>query len=87
MGEAWPQRLLHWGAGATIFRGMSPLKKIRPKKATAAKLRNWRAWLLRQRAQPLGTSDDSLSLILRRLRPHARTTASAHAQATRISSP
>ena len=30
-----------------------PLKKARPKKPTAAKLRNWRAW--RQRAQPLGT--------------------------------
>ena len=40
---------------AYLRRMSPPLKKIRPKKATAAKLRNWRAWLLRQRAQPLGT--------------------------------
>ena len=59
------------------LRAMSPLKKIRPKKATAAKLRNWRAWLLRQRTQPLGTSDDSLSLILRRLEGN-RTQARLH---------
>ena len=31
-----------------------PQKKIRPKKRTAAKLRSWRATLLRQRAQYLG---------------------------------
>jgi hypothetical protein len=40
---------------AYLRRMSLPLKKIRPKKATAAKLRNWRAWLLRQRAQTLGT--------------------------------
>jgi hypothetical protein len=35
--------------------GMSPpLKKIRPKKATAAKLRSWRVSILRTRAQHLG---------------------------------
>ena len=33
---------------------MSPPKKIAAARK-AAKLRNWRAWLLRQRAQPLGT--------------------------------
>ena len=41
---------------AAYLRRMSaPPKKIRPKKRTAAKLRSWRATLLRQRAQPLGT--------------------------------
>ena len=33
----------------------TPQKKIRPKKAIAAKLRSWRVWVLRQRAKPLGT--------------------------------
>jgi hypothetical protein len=34
----------------------SPPKKLRlPKKRTAAKLRSWRAWVLRQRAHPLGS--------------------------------
>ena len=33
---------------------MPPNKKIAAARK-AAKLRNWRAWLLRQRAQPLGT--------------------------------
>jgi hypothetical protein len=42
---------------AAYLRRMSaPPKKIRPKKLTAAaKLRSWRATLLRQRAHPLGT--------------------------------
>jgi hypothetical protein len=31
-----------------------PLKKIRPKKATAAKLRSWSVSILRTRAQHLG---------------------------------
>jgi hypothetical protein len=39
---------------AAYLRRMSPpQKKIRPKKRTAAKLRSWRATLLRQRAQQL----------------------------------
>ena len=32
----------------------SPLKKMRPKKATAAKLRSWRVSILRGRAKNLG---------------------------------
>ena len=33
---------------------MPPKKPRPPQKATAAKLRSWRVWVLRQRAQPLG---------------------------------
>ena len=40
---------------AAYLRRMSPpQKKIRPKKRAAAKLRSWRATLLRQRAKYLG---------------------------------
>jgi hypothetical protein len=41
-------------ASQPLFWGMPPSKKIAAARK-AAKLRNWRAWLLRQRAQPLGT--------------------------------
>jgi hypothetical protein len=40
---------------AYLKRMSAPPKKIRPKKTPAAKLRSWRATLLRQRAHPLGT--------------------------------
>ena len=48
-------RLMVPSALAAYLRRMSPpQKKIRPKKRAAAKLRSWRATLLRQRAKFLG---------------------------------